>query len=72
MNAVRELVGEVQGELTEHGRIVLALVALVLALVLAGGIASVLGSDVAVAVIAGLGMLGTAVTVLVYTARRHS
>lgn len=72
MNAVRELVGELQDRLAEHRRLVLAVVAPVLALVLAGGIASALGSDEAVALIAGLGMLGTGVAVLVCTAHSQS
>ncbi len=69
MHIVRELVDELQVELVEHRRAAIAVAAAVLVLLLAGGIASIAGSDVAVALIAAVGMIGTAVVVLVLTAR---
>lgn len=69
MHIVRELVGELQVELVEHRRAAGAVAAAVLVLILAGGIASIAGSDVAVALIAAVGMVATAVAVLVLTAR---
>lgn len=72
MHIVRELVGELQDELAEHRRAAIAVAAAVLVLVLAGGAASIAGSDVAVALIAAVGMIGTAVAVLVLTARHAS
>lgn len=69
MHIVRELVDKLQVELLEHRRAAIAVAAAVLVLVLAGGIASIAGSDVAVALIAAVGMVGTAVAVLVLTAR---
>ncbi len=69
MHIVRELVDELGGELTEHRRSAIAVAAAVLALVLSLGVASLLGSYVAVALIAVLGMVGTGVAVLVLTAR---
>lgn len=69
MHIVRELVDELQVELVEHRRAAIMVAAAVLVLVLAGGIASIAGSDVAVALIAAVGMVGTAVAVLVLTAR---
>ncbi|MQA13414.1 MAG: hypothetical protein GEV09_04345 [Pseudonocardiaceae bacterium] len=72
MHIVRELVDELQDELAEHRRAATAVAVAVLAVVLAGGIASLAGSDVAVALIAALGMVGTAVAVLVLTARHAS
>ena len=69
MHIVRELVDELGGELTEHRRSAIAVAAAVLALVLSLGVASLLGSYVAVALIAVLGMVGTGVAVLVLTER---
>jgi hypothetical protein len=69
VHVVRELAVELGGELTEHRRSAIAVAAAVLALVLALGVASLLGSYVAVALIAVLGMVGTGVAVLVLTAR---
>ncbi len=69
MHVVRELAVELGGELTEHRRSAIAVAAALLALVLALGVASLLGSYVAVALIAVLGMVGTGVAVLVLTAR---
>jgi phage-related minor tail protein len=69
VHIVRELVGELGDELTEHRRSAIAVAAAALALVLAVGVASLLGSYVAVALFAVLGMVGTGVAVLVLTAR---
>ncbi len=69
MHIVRELVDELQDELVKHRRAAIAVATAVLVLFLAGGIASIAGSDVAVALIAALGMIGSAVAVLVLTAR---
>lgn len=69
MHIVRELVDELQLELVEHRRAAIMVSAAVLVLTLAGGIASIAGSDVAVALIAVVGMITTAVAVLVLTAR---
>lgn len=69
MHIVRELVGELGDELTEHRRSAIAVAAAVLVLVLAVGVASLLGSYLAVALLAVLGMVGTGVAVLVLTAR---
>lgn len=72
MHIVRELLDELQVVLVEHRRAAIAVTAAVLVLVLAGGVASLAGSDVVVAMIAGVGMLATAVSVLVLTARHAS
>lgn len=69
MRIVRELIDELQDELVEHRRAASAVATAVLVLFLAGGIASIAGSDVAVALIAAVGMVGSAVAVLVLTAR---
>lgn len=69
MHIVRELVDELQDELVKHRRAAITVATAVLVLFLAGGIASIAGSDVAVALIAALGMIGSAVAVLVLTAR---
>ncbi|MPZ64141.1 MAG: hypothetical protein GEU83_00970 [Pseudonocardiaceae bacterium] len=69
MRIVRELVDELQDELVAHRRAAIAVATAVLVLFLAGGIASIAGSDVAVALIAAVGMVGSAVAVLVLTAR---
>lgn len=58
MHIVRELVDELGGELTEHRRSAIAVAAAVLALILALGVASLLGSYVAVAIIAVLDVPG--------------
>lgn len=67
MDTVKELVGEMQHELTEHRRSLTAVAVAIGVLLIAGVIAAVLGSTVAVASIAAVGILGTAVAILVYT-----
>lgn len=73
MHRIRELVGELPVELAERPRSASAVAVALLVLVLAGGVASIAGSELAVASIAAVGMLGAGVTVLVLTARsaRH-
>lgn len=70
MHLVRELAGQLQVELVEHRRFAVAVATALLVLILAGGVASIAGSDVTVALIAVVGMFGTGVAVLVLTARR--
>ncbi|MDQ3153963.1 MAG: hypothetical protein M3R63_20350 [Actinomycetota bacterium] len=68
MHIVKGLVDELTSELTEHRRIAIPVGATVLVVVLAVSIASAFGSAGAVATIAVLTMVGTAVAVLLLTA----
>lgn len=67
MDTVKEMVGEMQHELAEHRKPLTAVGVAIGVLLIAGAVAALLGSSVAVALIAGIGILGTAVAVLVYT-----
>lgn len=67
MDTVKEMVGEMQHELTEHRKPLTAVGVAIAVLLIAGAVAALLGSTVAVVLIASIGILGTAVAVLVYT-----
>lgn len=68
MEIVRELVGGMRHELAEHRRPLAAVAGAIMVLVLAGTVAALAGSAIAVAAIAGIGIIGTALAVLAFTA----
>lgn len=67
MDTVKDLVDGMQHELTEHRKPLTAVGIAIGVLLIAGVIAALLGSALAVAAIASVGILGTALGVLVYT-----
>jgi hypothetical protein len=67
VDTVKEMVGEMQHELTKHRKPLTAVGVAIAVLLIAGAVAALLGSTVAVVLIASIGILGTAVAVLVYT-----
>lgn len=68
MEIVKELVGEMRYEMAEHRRPLIVVASAVMVLVLAGIVAALAGSEIAVAAIAGTAILGTAIAVLAVTA----
>lgn len=68
MHIVKGLVGELTSELSEHRRIAIPVGSAVLVVILAMSIAAALDFAGAVATLAVLGMVGTAVAVLLFTA----
>lgn len=68
MEIVRELVGEMRYEMAEHRRPLIAVASAIAFLVVAGIVASIAGSAIGVVVVAGTGILGTAIAVLAVTA----
>jgi hypothetical protein len=65
---VKELVAEMWHDLAEHRRQLMVVASTVAVVVLAGTIAALAGSAIAVMAIAGTAMFGTALAVLVVTA----
>lgn len=72
MDMVKAVVDGMQHELTRHRRPLTAVGVVLGVLLIAGTVAALLGSSVAVAVIAAIGILGTAVGILVYTGFSHA
>lgn len=68
MEIVKELVGEIRDEMAEHRRLLIVAASVIVALVLAGIVATLVGSEIAVAAVAGTAILGTAGAVLAVTA----
>lgn len=68
MEIVKELVGELREEMAEHRRLLIVVASVVVVLVLAGIVGALVGSEIAVAAVAGTLILGTAVAVLAVTA----
>jgi hypothetical protein len=68
VDIVKELVGQLRYEVAEHRRPLIVVASAITVLVLAGIVAALVGSEIAVATIAGIGILGTAIAVLAVTA----
>lgn len=68
MEIVRELVGEMRYEVAANRGPLVVIGIAIAVVVLAGVVAALVGSELAVAVIAGIGILGTAIAVLVAAA----